>query len=63
MLCVIASKVVHTVALLLAAVLRGVFLSRNYTFRVMDRKGIGYMVILGVEALYYFVASTTFFAN
>ncbi len=47
-LCTSANKTVHSVALLLAAVLRGVFLSRNYTSRLMDRKGIGYLVIFGV---------------
>jgi len=49
------------VALLIAAVLRFIFLARNYTCHQPDRKGITYMMIIAVEALYYFVVSTTFF--
>jgi hypothetical protein len=45
----------------LAAVLRGIFLGRNFASRIPSRGSIIYFVIAGAEALYFFMVSGSFF--
>ena len=62
--CIIPNKTSHFILLVLAAVLRGVFLARNFATRIraVPSKGIIYFVVGGLSALEYIVGSTAFFA-
>jgi hypothetical protein len=63
MVCVLPYKNAHMIALLLAALLRAVFLGRNYTSRLIDKKGILFIVIVGIEVLHFYVINNSFFIH
>lgn len=59
--CIMPKETIHTIMLLLAAILRGVFLGRNFASRMTTRGFIIYFVIAAIEGLNYFVVKGTFF--
>ena len=62
-LCIAPYATIHTILLMLAAVLRGIFLARNFAERIraVQSKGIIYFVVVGIEALEYIMTSSAFF--
>jgi hypothetical protein len=61
-LCIYPNKTTHMVLLLLAAVIRAVFLARNLANRCNGiSKGIIYFVIIAIQFLEYIVMSGAFF--
>ena len=61
--CAIPNGTTHMVFLILASVLRGVFLARNFASRIraVQNKGIIYFVVGALSALEYIVGTTAFF--
>lgn len=63
-ICIVPLATVHTVLLILAAVLRGIFLARNFSQRIraIQSKGIIYFVVGAIQALEFIIWQSTFFA-
>ena len=62
LLCIYPNQTSHTVLLLLAAVIRSVFMARNLASRCSGiSKGIIYFVIIAIQFLEYVIMSGAFF--
>jgi hypothetical protein len=61
--CVIPNKTSHIILLMLAAILRGIFLARNFASRSNSQasKGIIYFIVAAIQALEYIIFSGAFF--
>ena len=51
------------VLLLVAGALRVIFLGRNFTSRLSATKGIPFVIMLGVELVYFNMVMSSFFQN
>jgi hypothetical protein len=61
--CVVPSQVWHLMMLIIAALLRFIFLGRNYCSRVDSKEILLYAVILAIEGLHFYLILSTFYAG
>lgn len=61
--CVIPNKTLHMVLLLVSGAIRAIFVSRNFASRLDSQKGIPYIIIFGVELVYYNIVMSNFYNN
>lgn len=60
--CIVPSQVWHIIVLIAAALLRFIFLGRNYSSRIDNKKILIYLPILAIEFLHFYLILSTFYS-